>query len=152
MNDQDLFAILVRAAAQLTTTAEKRLQDEAGLPFAHYQALRAVASVRDCRVFEVAAELSMTFGGASKLVDRLESTRLVSRHDNPHDHRSALLRLSPAGRDLLALADRIVAKEVSTTIGALPRNQRTALGQSLSALDDVLVAAGRVPSNHRLAI
>jgi DNA-binding MarR family transcriptional regulator len=66
--------------------------------------LRFIELTDDCRVGDIARELVITVGAASKSVDRLESSGWVVRLPNPRYRRSSLLELTDAGPALLAAA------------------------------------------------
>jgi DNA-binding MarR family transcriptional regulator len=54
-----------------------------------------------CAPWELAGRyVPVTSGGLTGLVNRLEKRALVARQPHPHDQRSFLLELTPAGRDL----------------------------------------------------
>ena len=59
---------------------------------------------------QIAAELSLTRGGITKLADRLIAKGYVSREDDPEDGRGQMLKLTAKGAALVpklaALADR----------------------------------------------
>ena len=69
------------------------------MTLARVEALR-VLDRRDgsCRVQDIADDLCITVGAASKLVDRLEHQGLARRATNPGDRRSSLIRLTDEGR------------------------------------------------------
>jgi hypothetical protein len=46
-------------------------------------------------VFDIAEELSLTVGGTSKLVDRIEAAGHCVRRANPDDRRSSIIELTP---------------------------------------------------------
>ena len=67
------FDTLVRLEIELWNEIDARLHDADGVTLARYQALRAVHEHDGrARVHEVAEDLGITVGAASKLVDRLE--------------------------------------------------------------------------------
>ncbi len=70
-----LFADLVRLEIELWDAVEARLRAELGVGLATAQTLAVVAAVEDCRVHDIVRGLSITVGGASKTVDRLERRR-----------------------------------------------------------------------------
>src|SRR4029450_3704796 len=72
-----LFADLVRLEIELWDAVEARLRAELGVGLGTAQTLAVVAAVEDCRVHDVVRGLSITVGGASKTVDRLERHGLV---------------------------------------------------------------------------
>ena len=51
-----------------------------------------------CRVQDIADDLCITVGAASKLVDRLETDDLARRAANPGDRRSSLISFTEQGR------------------------------------------------------
>jgi DNA-binding MarR family transcriptional regulator len=114
-----LFADLVRLEIELWDAVEARLRAELDVGLATAQTLAAVATVEDCRVFDVARELSITVGGASKTVDRLERHGLVTRRPNPSDRRSSVLALTRSGTTTHAKAQRLIAAELQARIGGV---------------------------------
>jgi DNA-binding MarR family transcriptional regulator len=74
--------------------------------------MQVMSKYTACRVFDVKEELSITVGGASKLVDRIEAARLCRRRVNPDDRRSQIIELTPAGRRLLAKATETFEDEL----------------------------------------
>ena len=50
-----------------------------------------------CRVLDIAEALSITVGGASKVVDKVEAAGLCRRQPNPTDGRSNLIQLTETG-------------------------------------------------------
>ena len=126
-----LLSELERASARLAAAVDLRLRREAGLPLVLFELMSVIASRDPCRVYELAAELGISSGGASKLVDRLEARGHCRRHPNPGDRRSSLLNLTPAGVTLLVTAEHIVDAELGDMLG--PRLSRTEIAQ-LTAL------------------
>jgi DNA-binding MarR family transcriptional regulator len=103
--------------------------------------LRAIARIPNARVHDVASELSITVGGTSKAVDRMEAAGLCVRRPNPEDRRSSIIELTPVGADLLARALVIFDAELELRLGSvLPEESLTRLGTSLA----MLRAAGTV--------
>src|ERR671935_3212199 len=92
-----LFADLVRLEIELWDAVEARLRADLGVGLATAQTLAVLATVQDCRVHDIARHLSITVGGASKTVDRLELGGLVARPPQPSNRRSSTIALTPAG-------------------------------------------------------
>ena len=67
--------------------------------------MQVVAATEGCRVLDIARALSVTVGGASKVVDKVEAAGLCRRNPNPTDARSNLIQLTEPGVVLLAAAD-----------------------------------------------
>ncbi|AMM20528.1 hypothetical protein AX769_10675 [Frondihabitans sp. PAMC 28766] len=119
-----VFSDLVRAQIELWNGIDADLRERAGLSLASVESLRAIETrlraragagaagvgvagvgvAGTCRVNDIAADLVITVGGASKIVDRLESAGLVARRANPDDRRSSLVELTEAGRAELVRA------------------------------------------------
>jgi DNA-binding MarR family transcriptional regulator len=71
-----------------------------------------------CRVHDIARELSITVGGTSKAVDRIEVSGHCVRRSDPGDRRSSIIELTPAGASLLAEATAVVDSELATRLGS----------------------------------
>lgn len=78
------------------------VQSGQGLSLGRLQALR-VARDRGgrARVQDMAEDLRITVGAASKLVDRLERDGMARREPNPADRRSSLIGLTSEGGEVL---------------------------------------------------
>lgn len=138
-----LFSALTRLETELWDAVDARLRAECGLPLGRYEAMVVVASVGACRVFDIASALSITVGGASKLVDRVEASGFCSRKMNPGDRRSSLLELTPAGATVVAQARQVVEAELARWFTPALTKQET------STLLELLA---RVRSAHRPAL
>lgn len=98
------WAALLTARALVVEAIEKRLAD-AGLPeLAWYDVLWALeqAPAGRLRMHELAAQTVITRSNMTRLVDRLEAARLVSRQRDPEDRRGAFAQLTPAGKQMRA--------------------------------------------------
>ncbi|HEX5926188.1 MAG TPA: MarR family transcriptional regulator [Baekduia sp.] len=114
-----LFADLVRLEIELWDAVEARLRAEMGVGLATAQTLAVVAAVKDCRVYDIVRGLSITVGGASKTVDRLERNGFVARRPHPSDRRSSVIALTRAGATTHAKAQRLIATELDARIGGV---------------------------------
>ena len=113
------FADLVRLEIELWRTVEARLRTDLDIGLATAQTLAVVAAVENCRVHDIVRDLSITVGGASKTVDRLERDGLVARRPHPSDRRSSVIALTRAGTTTHAKAQRLIAAELDTRIGGV---------------------------------
>ncbi|QTE28093.1 MarR family winged helix-turn-helix transcriptional regulator [Pengzhenrongella sicca] len=94
----DLFDVLVRYETYLWNHLDLALRDVGSTSLATLSALRVVRRHGgQCRVQEIRIDLGITVGAASKVVDRLERDGLATRSAHPHDRRSSLVALTPAG-------------------------------------------------------
>jgi DNA-binding MarR family transcriptional regulator len=108
-----LFSALTRLETELWDAVDIRLRKECDLPLGRYEAMVVIASLGRCRVFDIASALSITVGGASKLVDRVEVAGYCSRKMNPGDRRSSLLELTPAGTTKVDEGRTVVEAELA---------------------------------------
>ncbi|MGB7963055.1 MAG: MarR family transcriptional regulator [Propionicimonas sp.] len=94
----DFFAALVRYQIALWNALDAALQQAHGVSLGRFQALRVLRERGgNGRVQDVAGDLAITIGAASKLVDRLERDGTARREPNPNDRRSSLIALTPEG-------------------------------------------------------
>lgn len=114
----DFFDLLVGLETDLWNTVEHELlrSDEVGL--ATLSALRVLhRHGGEGRVHDVSADLSITVGAASKLVDRLERAGLATRRPHPDDRRSSLVVLTDAGESARRSAERVAKRVLGDLLG-----------------------------------
>ena len=114
-----LFNELIRFEVEVWDSVDARLRAEHNLPLSRFEPMQVIASQPQCRVYDIAAALSLTTGGTSKLVDGLEASGYCRRLPNPADRRSSLLELTPAGKRLLTKATKTFEDELEQRIGAV---------------------------------
>jgi len=113
-----LFHQLVRFETELWTAIDARLRAEFDLPLSRLEPMQVIARRPSCRVYDIAEELSITIGGTSKLVDRIEAAGYCVRRANPDDRRSSIIELTRAGRRVLSKATKVFEDELQTRIGS----------------------------------
>jgi DNA-binding MarR family transcriptional regulator len=92
-------------------------------------------------VQDIAEELAITVGGASKVVDRIAAAGHCVRRPNPGDRRSSLIELTPAGERVLAAATASYTGELDRRLGgALGRAEVRDLTATLSRLRKAVAA------------
>jgi DNA-binding MarR family transcriptional regulator len=99
-----VFSDLIRYETELWSVIDARLRAECQLPLNWFEPMQVIAQRTECRVDDIAHTLSITVGGTSKLVDRIEAQGYCRRRANPHDRRSSLIELTEAGQQILAQA------------------------------------------------
>jgi DNA-binding MarR family transcriptional regulator len=139
---QTVFDALIRAETEVWSDVDDRMVERCGTPLARFEPLRVIASMSGCRVADVADALSITRGGASKLVERLRSDGLCDRVANPADGRSWFFVLTPAGTGVLEAARSAFDIALDERLGG--RLGATALGQ----LESLLHALRRSTTSH----
>lgn len=130
------FGRLLEVVRRLNGIFACTIAARTGLPIAHFEALLRLGRSSDDRLTmsELAHQLGMTSGGATRLVDRLSRDDLVERLSCPTDRRVHYVRLTEQGRDQLAeavawhredlareLTSRLSATELATLDATLDR-------------------------------
>jgi DNA-binding MarR family transcriptional regulator len=113
-----LFSDLVRLETELWDLVDARLRRDHDLALSWFEPMQLIDRTPGCRVIDIAEALSITIGGTSKLVDRIEQAGWCERSPNPDDGRSSTIELTRSGRRLLAVAHRSFADELAARIGA----------------------------------
>jgi DNA-binding MarR family transcriptional regulator len=130
-----LFHDLVRFETRLWQSLEFRLQVEHDLTMGRFEVMRHIEAHPRCRVQDIAAELAITVGGTSKLVDRIETSGYCRRLANPVDGRSSLIELTGAGQRLCRRAGVAFVDELGLRVGStVPAADLDHLGRTLTAL------------------
>ncbi len=120
---------LVRLEIALWDRVDRRLRAEHGLSLASFEALRFVGTAAGAvRVGDLSRALRITVGGASKLVDRVETAGLLRRQASLDDRRASQLALTAAGEAVLAAASRTHEAEMAVALDSVlaPDEQRLA--------------------------
>jgi MarR family transcriptional regulator, organic hydroperoxide resistance regulator len=133
-----LLSALERTTALLAATVGMRLQRDTGLPLVLFESMAVIADRDQCRIYDLAADLGVSSGGASKLVDRLEAEGYCRRRPNPRDRRSSLLELTPAGTALMAAAERVVEARLDDLLAS--RLSRADIAELAALLQKLLSA------------
>jgi DNA-binding MarR family transcriptional regulator len=135
MDLRQVFDDLVRFETDLWNEIDARLRRDTGLSLGNFNVMLVVERTDACRVNEVAAALSISIGGASQAVDRLEKNGLCVRRPNPADRRSSIIDLTEAGSALTRDAGRLFDEELASRIAApLTAAQLGHLATALSVL------------------
>ena len=132
---RQLFSDIVRLEIELWDAVDRRLRETPGISTGDFDVMQIVARTPSCRVYDIAQQLSVTVGGISKAVDRLERRGHVARRSNPEDRRSSIVELTPQGSDILARAGLVVDDELALRLGAvLPADSLAHLGSLIARL------------------
>jgi MarR family transcriptional regulator, organic hydroperoxide resistance regulator len=141
-----LFSELVRLETELWDAVEERLQKDHGANLPTFEFIQVISRVPGCRVQDIAASLSITVGGTSKIVDRIEAAGLCARRANPGDRRSSIIELTPAGKRLRARATVTVEDELRRRLGtAMPERSLAQFTRTLTKLRSAVRSAGSTP-------
>jgi DNA-binding MarR family transcriptional regulator len=129
--------LLVAVAARSLAAAEERVT----LP--QFRMLVVLAGHAETKLVTLAELLAVNPSTAMRMVDRLAAAGLVSREVNPDSRREVMLRLTPAGRQIV---DRVTAyrrREIAAIVARMPAGERTGMVTALRAFTD---AGGEPPA------
>jgi DNA-binding MarR family transcriptional regulator len=142
-----LFNDIIRFEIELWNAVDARLRNDFGLPLVLFEPMSVIERVPRCRVYDIAAELGVTTGGTSKLVDRIEARGYCRRLPNPADRRSSLLELTPSGRQMLVEAGAAFDEELQRWLAAaVPERTLRQFGSTLARLRAANKPAGMASS------
>jgi MarR family transcriptional regulator, 2-MHQ and catechol-resistance regulon repressor len=106
-----LMSLMVRAHRRLTDQLGRELEQNVGIPLVFFDVLIHVGGAPESRLTmsRLSADVALTTGGVTRLVDRMVQAGLVARENCPNDRRSIYVVLTPEGHALLgrAIAEHI---------------------------------------------
>ncbi len=145
-----LFNELIRFEIELWNAIDARLRFEYDLPLTRFEPMQVIAHRESCRVNDIADELVITVGGASKLVDRIEASGLCRRRANPADGRSSIIELTTPGQDLLDDATETLEDELANRLGsAVSAQSLRQFSETLSRLRIANNGTNTIEIQHR---
>jgi DNA-binding MarR family transcriptional regulator len=83
---------------------------------------------------EVATAIGLDKTTMVVTIDELEAHGLAERVPSPHDRRARVIRVTPAGKRLVAKGEREIARVEADVLESLPARERAALVDALSSL------------------
>jgi MarR family transcriptional regulator, 2-MHQ and catechol-resistance regulon repressor len=106
-----LMTLIVRTHRQLTDNLGRELEQNVGIPLVFFDVLIHVGAAPDRRLTmsRLSADVALTTGGVTRLVDRMVEAGLVARQNCPNDRRSIHVVLTPEGQ---AVLDKAVAAHI----------------------------------------
>ena len=106
-----LMGLIVRTHRQLTDRLGRELEQDVGIPLVFFDVLIHVGGAPENRLTmtNLSADVALTTGGVTRLVDRMVEAGLVAREHCPSDRRSIFVVLTPEGQ---AVLDRAVAAHI----------------------------------------
>jgi DNA-binding MarR family transcriptional regulator len=109
---------LIRLEIMLWDRVDAALKQQHDLPLSAFETMYMIdrAPGAALRVGDLAQQLRVTSGAASKLADRIERNGWIRREADPGDRRVSRLVLTDAGRGLLAAAVRTYADDLADAL------------------------------------
>lgn len=97
------FGMLLEAHAAVVAVVNRDLERDSGMPVGWFEVLIRLARTpgRQLRMSELAAQVSLSTSGLTRLVDRVEAAGYIRREACPSDRRGAFAVLTPAGQAAL---------------------------------------------------
>ena len=92
--------------------------------------------------------LNVSLSNATGLVDRLEERGYVERLRVPTDRRIVLVRVTPAGEEMLREVDALSDELLRSVLGRLSAQQLRGVAHAMSALRDGIDAVVGLPVDH----
>lgn len=91
----------IRRLQQIAVAVFLQETAESGITPVQYAALQSVANQPDLDQRSLAAAAGLDTSTLASVIDRLQARGLIERHSSENDRRVRLLRLTPAGQDVL---------------------------------------------------
>ncbi len=110
---------MLQAGLRSLDRVERDVQEATGLPLAWFEVLTFLHGAEGGRrrMGELAEDLLLSRGGATRLVARMEDAGLVTREVPPEDRRATFAVLTPAGRDAVERAAPVQLQAVERHFG-----------------------------------
>ncbi|MEH3054618.1 MAG: MarR family transcriptional regulator [Patulibacter minatonensis] len=129
LHDQTFFAFygLLQVQARTTELISRELEARTGLAASWYELMACLQGCGDegCRMNELADELLISRGGATKLVARLEEAGYLRRFTPAHDRRATYAQLTDAGRAAVEAAHPVQLELTKQHFGRFLTDEET---------------------------
>jgi DNA-binding MarR family transcriptional regulator len=132
-----LMGLLLETHAKLTRVLSAALEEACGIPLTWFDVLIRLGRSPDRRLTmsQLAAQVSLTTGGVTRLVDRIAEVGYVERQSCPSDRRSVYVALTAAGTEKLQEATAAHLEDLERhLLEPLDAEERAALAGALRKL------------------
>lgn len=134
---EDHLGYWLRMASNQVSHAFKLAVEAQGATVAEWVVMRQLYEVERCAPSQLAAELGMTRGAISKLVERLLHKGFAVRDAADDDGRRQWIGLTAAGRRLVPKLAKLADENEDRFFSRLPTRERRALGATLQRLAEI---------------
>ncbi|HEY2815460.1 MAG TPA: MarR family winged helix-turn-helix transcriptional regulator [Acidimicrobiales bacterium] len=141
-SDELTDAVLFASRALVAIAARSLSAAPSDVTLPQYRALVVLASRGPQRTADLAAELDVAPSSITRLCDRLERKRLVSRRSDRDDRRQVTIAITAAGRKLVDAVTKVRRRDIGRVVKHIPLKRRATL---IAALNELGAAAGEVP-------
>ena len=128
-----LYVKLMRAADSVQAPLDRRLES-LGLTEGQFGVLEILFHLGPQSAGALSRKSFRSGGHITTVLDNLERRKLVTRERLPEDRRTVIVRLTPAGRRLIAKVFPGHAGAIAASMGALSPAEQTALAELLKKL------------------
>ena len=118
----------------------RELARECDLTSPQLMCLRVLGDAGTMMPSEMARAVSLSQATVTGILDRLSQRKLITRRRNPRDKRRVILRLTDAGRDLLANAPSPLHGGLATTLRAMSDIERITIHDTLERVAEIMDA------------
>ncbi|HEX3786169.1 MAG TPA: MarR family transcriptional regulator [Pseudonocardiaceae bacterium] len=143
-SDADAVTDAVLTASRLLVAVSARsiaaVDESITLP--QFRLLVVLSTHGAVKLIQVAEQLGVAPSTATRMIDRLISTGLVSREINPNSRREVVVTLSSAGRAVVRQVTQRRRRDIARIVARMPEQQRQGLVEALDAFTE----AGGEPS------
>jgi DNA-binding MarR family transcriptional regulator len=135
----DVAELMMHFVKRMKRLVDARLSGH-GLTMSRIKVLGLLGYHGPSHQSEVATVFDLAPRTVTELVDGLERDGLVVRTLDPADRRARYVDLTPAGRDVLAIAQTARNEIVAEVFGSLEPDQLALLAETLRRLDERVIA------------
>lgn len=143
-SDREAAAVVLASRALIGVAARSLAVVEEQITLTQYRALVLLGSRGDLNVGTLAHALAIHPSTATRLCDRLETKKYITRNQSPESRREITLRLTPAGARLLQAVTTRRRTEIQEILGRLSRDDRRRLRAAFEVFG---AAAGELPDD-----
>ena len=141
ISKQDLDTLLfgaLRAIYQFERAKVSRF----GLTYEEIYLLQFLRRASPARMSHIAVEMAKPMSTATRLLDRLEARRLVSRKKGDDDRRSILVSLAPEGESTVRAVEDHTFKAISANLDRFDDETIAAFVETARHLEEILAVSG----------
>lgn len=140
--DELTGAVLTASRLLVAVSARSLAAVEETMTLPQFRAMVVLASRGPMKLVGLAEQLGVNPSTATRMADRLESAGMIDRRVNPDSRREVVLRLTPAGRQVVDGVTARRRQEIAAIVSRMPAEQRANLVAALRSF----AQAGGEPS------
>lgn len=118
----------------------RKLNLEHGLTTPQLLCLHTLAKSESMILTDLAREVNLGVSTVNGIIDRLEVKQLLSRNRSAEDRRKVCLKLSPAGKEIVAKAPSLLQDKLAASLAELTDAEQLAVTESLELIVKLMEA------------